>query len=163
MKTQLTKKMEQALVSDALCKGKHPALEVEFWHTTPLNGGLYGRVGQVEYIDAVIEENYSFTCLELKVSMSDLHSKAAQSYVGHKNYLVCPIEMAREIKSKRDSWLDDHQSVGIIGWDGKKTFKIVKRCKEKYFLPNDDYRVLARGMIVSLSKEVKKYRWLKNE
>lgn len=156
MKTQLTKKMEQALIYDALRKGKHPALEVEFWHTTPLNGGRYGRIGQVEYIDAVIENNYSFTCCELKVSMSDLHSKAAQTFVGHKNYLVCPMQMAKEIKQTQDPWLKDHQSVGIIGWDGKNHFKIIKFCKKKYFLPHDDWRMLARGMIVSLSKEVKK-------
>lgn len=32
MKTQQTKDMEQALIRDALRKGKHPALEVPYAH-----------------------------------------------------------------------------------------------------------------------------------
>ena len=101
MKTKLTKQMEQALVADALHKGKHPALEVLYWHTESIGQDVYRPVGQAEYIDAVIEKDGMFSCLELKVSMTDLHSKAAQSFVGNKNYLVCPLKMAKEIKKCR--------------------------------------------------------------
>lgn len=93
MKTQQTKDMEQALIKDALRKGKHPALEVPYAHTIDIGHRVYWPEGQWEYIDAVIEQQGMFTCLELKVSISDLHSKAAQSYVGHKNYMVCPIKL----------------------------------------------------------------------
>lgn len=94
MKTQQTKDMEQALIRDALRKGKHPALEVPYAHTIDIGHGTYWPKGQWEYIDAVIEEQGMFTCLELKVSISDLHSKAAQSYIGSRNYMVCPMDMA---------------------------------------------------------------------
>ena len=156
MKTQLTKKMEKALIIDALGKSKHPALEVEYWHTESIGAGIYRPIGQAEYIDAVIEKDGMYTCLELKVSMRDLHSKAAQTFVGNKNYLVCPLKMAKEIKACKDSWLEDHPTVGIIGWDEKKTFKVVKRCKINYSLAQNDWTTLAKGMISSLSKEMKK-------
>ena len=156
MKTQLTKRMEKALIIDALGKSKHPALEVEYWHTESIGAGIYRPVGQAEYIDAVIEKDGMYTCLELKVSMRDLHSKAAQTFVGNKNYLVCPLKMAKEIKACKDSWLEDHPTVGIIGWDEKKTFKVVKRCKINYSLAQNDWTTLAKGMISSLSKEMKK-------
>lgn len=96
MKTQLTKRMEKALIIDALGKAKHPALEVEYWHTKLIGAGIYRPIGQAEYIDAVIEKDGMYTCLELKVSMRDLNSNAAQTFVGNKNYLVCPLKMAKE-------------------------------------------------------------------
>ncbi len=55
MKTQQTKDMEQALIRDALRKGKHPALEVPYIHTIDIGHGTYWPEGQWEYIDAVIE------------------------------------------------------------------------------------------------------------
>ena len=48
MKTQLTKRMEKALIIDALGKSKHPALEVEYWHTESIGAGIYRPVGQAE-------------------------------------------------------------------------------------------------------------------
>lgn len=157
MKTQQTKDMEQALISDALRKGKHPALEVRYYHTVDIGYETYWPEGQEEEIDAVIEKQGVFTCLELKVSISDLHSKAAQSYVGHKNYMVCPITMAKKIKQTNDSWLSKYPDVGIIGWDGQDSFKIIKRCKQKQVLRND-WITLAKGIILSMSNSIKAYR-----
>ena len=156
MKTQLTKKMEKALIIDALGKSKHPALEVEYWHTESIGAGIYRPVGQAEYIDAVIEKDGMYTCLELKVSMRDLHSKAAQTFVGNKNYLVCPLEMAKEIKKCNDPWIEKHPTVGIMGWNGKDSFKTIKLCKIDYEIPANDWTTLAKGMISSLSREMKK-------
>lgn len=155
MKTQQTKDMEQALIRDALRKGKHPALEVPYAHTIDIGHETYWPEGQWEYIDAVIEQQGMFTCLELKVSISDLHSQAAQSYVGHKNYMVCPIDMAFKIRKNKDPWLAKYPKVGIIGWDGKDSFKIIKRCKIKYRIPNNDWITLAKGMILELSNAMK--------
>ena len=45
--------------------------------------------------------------------------------------------------------------VGIIGWDGKDSFKIIKRCKIKYRIPNNDWITLAKGMILELSNAMK--------
>lgn len=156
MKTQITKQLEQAVVNDAFRKNKHPALEVPFWHTKSIGENIWGRIGQGEFIDAVIEKDGMFTCLELKISMSDLHSNAAQTYVGNRNFLVCPIKMAEKIKVTNDSWLKDNPDIGIIGWDGKDSFKIIKRCKINYSLPANDQTTLAKGMIESMSKELRK-------
>lgn len=156
MKTQKTKDMEKALVCKALHQGKHPALEVEYYHTKLIGNGTYWPVGQSEYIDAVIEKDGMYTCLELKVSMRDLHSKAAQTFVGNKNYLVCPLKMAKEIKKCNDPWIEKHPTVGIMGWNGKDSFKTIKLCKIDYEIPANDWTTLAKGMISSLSKEMKK-------
>ena len=55
MKTQQTKDMEQALIRDALRKGKHPALEVPYAHTIDIGHETYWPEGQWEYIDAVLK------------------------------------------------------------------------------------------------------------
>lgn len=155
MQTQKTKDMEKALINDALRKGKHPALEVPYYHTTNIGGDIYRPVGKYEYIDAVIEKQGYFTCLELKVSITDLHSNAAQTYVENKNYMVCPISMARKIKQNNDPWLTNNPTIGIIGWDGENTFKIIRRCKINYSLSKQDWIVLAKGMILRLSNCLK--------
>lgn len=157
MKTETTKRMEQALIDKYLQQNKHIALEVPFCHTRKTNFG-YGEVGQWEFVDAVSESRGEFTCLELKVSMSDLHSKAAQTFVGNRNYLVCPMKMARKIKDSNDYWLADHPSVGIMGWDGKTTFRVIKQCKPNYLIPDNDWKQLAKGLISSLSRDVKDMR-----
>ena len=157
MKTETTKRMEQALIDKYLQQNKHIALEVPFCHTKRTNFG-YGEVGPWEFVDAVSESRGEFTCLELKVSMSDLHSKAAQTFVGNRNYLVCPMKMARKIKDSNDYWLADHPSVGIMGWDGKTTFRVIKQCKPNYLIPDNDWKQLAKGLISSLSKDVRDMR-----
>ena len=97
-----------------------------------------------------------YTCLELKVSMNDLHSKAAQTFVGNKNYLVCPLKMAKKIKKCNDPWIEKHPTVGIIAWNGKNQFQVIKHCKINYSLAQNDWTTLAKGMISSLSREMKK-------
>lgn len=156
LKTQKTKDMEKALILKALRQGKHPSLEVEYNHTELIADDTYWPTGKTEYIDAVIEKSGIFTCMELKVSMQDLHSKAAQTFVGNKNYLVCPMEMAKKIKNSNDPWLKKHPKVGIIGWDGKESFRAIKMCKINYQIPINDWMTLAKGMISSMSKEIKK-------
>lgn len=157
METDTTKKMKRALVSYITRQGKHIALEVPFWHTVKLNFG-YGPVGHSEYVDAVSEYDGIFTCYELKISMSDLRSKAAQTFEGNKNYLVCPLEMAMKIKKRNDCWISQHPTVGIMAWTGEDNFKIIKRCKEKYDVKDNDWHTLAKGMMSSLSQELKTLR-----
>lgn len=157
MKTEKTKEMERALIYDSLRKNEHIALEVPFAKTVDIGGGTYMPEDQWEFIDAVIEKSGFFTCLELKISMSDLHSKAAQSFHGHKNYLVCPNKLAIKIIKNNDSWLKEHKGVGIIAWDEDKKFKIVKRCKINYSIKDNDWKMLAKGVIVGQFEMIKKY------
>lgn len=49
-----------------------------------------------------------------------------------------------------------HPKVGIIGWDGKESFRAIKMCKINYQIPINDWMTLAKGMISSMSKEIKK-------
>lgn len=153
MKTQKTKDMEQALINYSLSRYRPIALEVPFWHTCDIGCGIYQEEGQMEIIDAVSEHQGGFTCYELKVSMTDLHSKTAQSYLGNKNYLVCPRSMAEKIIKTNDSWLEKYPDVGIMAWDGKESFRIIKRCKINYgSLPVNDWKTLAQGMLLKMSE-----------
>ncbi|MGQ0436513.1 hypothetical protein ACT1WK_08110 [Lactobacillus gasseri] len=63
--------------------------------------------------------------------------------------------MARKIKQNNDPWLTNNPTIGIIGWDGENTFKIIRRCKINYSLSKQDWIVLAKGMILRLSNCLK--------
>lgn len=69
--------------------------------------------------------------------------------------MVCPIDMAFKIRKNKDPWLLKYPTVGIMGWDGKDSFKVIKRCKIKYRIPNNDWITLAKGMILELSNYMK--------
>lgn len=90
--------------------------------------------------------------------MSDLHSKAAQTYEGNRNFLVCPEKMADEILQSNDPWLKQYPNVGILSWDGKDKFRVRKRCKENYDVKDNDWKTLVKGMILSNSTEIRNYR-----
>lgn len=173
MKSKQTLQMEQALIDYELDHYRNVALEVPFYHTKPLTTTLepiqppdfptYREVGELEIIDAVSEGNGHLICYELKVSFSDLHSKAAQSYLGNDNYLVCPLDMATKILEKKDSWLKEYPNVGIKAWDGKSKFKIIKRSKSNYSLHHNDVDTLYRGMIHRMGSDIKMYRNLSED
>lgn len=80
MKTQQTKDMEQALIRDALRKGKHPALEVPYAHTIDIGHGTYWPEGQWEYIDAVIEEQGMFTCNEKTIERKFINERKTMGF-----------------------------------------------------------------------------------
>lgn len=153
MKTKETIAMENALLAKELAAGNPIATEVPYYKTV-LHCGYYHPEGRMQYIDAVSYSLAHFTCYELKVSMSDLHSKAAQSFVGSRNFLVCPEKMAKEILEKKDHWLEEHKDVGIMAWDGKSKFKIVKLSKINYDLPINDWRSLALHLMKRMATTI---------
>lgn len=155
MKTKKTLAMEQALLNFNRRKDEAIALEVPFWHTKDIGDGIFKEVGQEEFIDAVSKSSVGFTCYELKVTMSDLHSMAAQTYVGNRNYLVCPINMANKIIEKKDSWLVKYPNVGIMAWNGNEEFEIIKRCRINYNVAINDWITLANGLILKMSRELR--------
>ncbi len=70
---------------------------------------------------------------------------------------LCDDYSKRHLKviQKKDPWLLKYPTVGIMGWDGKDSFKVIKRCKIKYRIPNNDWIALAKGMILKLSNYMK--------
>ena len=68
--------------------------------------------------------------------------------------MVCPIDMALKVIQKKDPWLLKYPTVGIMGWDGQNSFRIIKRCKKNH-VANNDWITLAKGMILELSNTMK--------
>ena len=66
------------------------------------------------------------------------------------------LKMAKEIKQCNDPWIEKHPTVGIIAWNGKNQFQVIKHCKINYSLAQNDLTTLAKGMISSLSRDMKK-------
>ena len=87
MKTQETKQIEQ-LLFDGLF-GTNPSLAVEYG-TIEVKIGTAKNHKKAEYVDFMsydMRKNI-FRCYEIKVSLSDLKSKANMSWYGNYNYLV---------------------------------------------------------------------------
>lgn len=81
-------------------------------------------------------------CYEVKVSKSDFHSNAHNTFIGHYNYYVMPDELYQEIKNE----IPNH--VGVIV-NGSTSVKKAKKQELKV-----DEKILKDSMIRSLSREV---------
>ena len=83
MKTEETIRLEQA-IKEKYC--------------TPWQFGIHevtlGFGGRERADFMTISTNDVVRCFEIKVSMSDLHSKAKLTFCGHYNYLVAPYDIA---------------------------------------------------------------------
>jgi hypothetical protein len=84
-----------------------------------------------------------FRCYEVKVSKSDFHSKAHNTFLGHFNYYVMPEELYEQVKAE----IPANIGVYVNGWCYKKPKKQV---------PAIDIQILKDSMIRSLSREVEK-------
>ena len=120
MKTALTSQIEYDLIKRTKSTlGLYGAFEVTIGHIGRKKG--YERVDYLE-----LNTKGDFTCYEIKVSLSDYLSKNKLSYVGNKNYLVAPKELAHKIKNEYNT-----HSHGIIAYDEKMSltqrFEVIKR------------------------------------
>lgn len=84
-------------------------------------------------------------CYELKISVSDFHSKQAKTFVGNYNYYVIPNELLDKVKDEVPD------NVGIIV-DGNR---IVKNPKHQDLLVNE--KVMYYSIIKSLYRDTEKY------
>ena len=102
-----------------------------------------------------------FRCYEIKVSKSDLYSKAAKSFLGHYNYFVMPGKLWDEVKS--DDYIKHYLIRGIgvyamytvkIGDEYKYRAEVVRKAKKQSRV-NFNIPVLMHCMIRSLSRYCK--------
>lgn len=88
--------------------------------------GLYGAFEVTvnnERCDYVEYDGRDFTCYEIKISWSDLNSKNKQTYLGKRNYLVVPTDLAHKIKQNHYGL----GGTGLISYENNN-FTIVKKC-----------------------------------
>lgn len=125
-------------------------LEHEIWKTTNKQGvfgclevtiGWYGR----ERCDYVTYDTKGvWRCFEIKISKSDFHSKAHNTFVGNYNYYVMPKVLYDEVKNE----VPNHIGVWADGnW-------CIKKAKKQEL--QADAQVLKDSMIRSLCRDVDK-------
>lgn len=129
MKSSLTKKIEYLIFKYTDKIGISGCREVKM-------GTLKTReflTGEEEFVDYMtITSDGEITCYEIKSSIDDLKSSARLSFLGHRNFLVMPSNLYKQVESQR--WflgkLENH-SIGIITVDDTDKLQIVKKMQKK--------------------------------
>lgn len=134
IKTELTKELEHNLWKYTNKQGTFGCFEVTI--------GWFGKE-RVDYI--TYDTKGIWRCYEVKISKSDFHSKAHNTFVGHYNYYVMPNELYQEVKNE----IPNH--VGVI-IDGDSSIKKAKKQELKV-----DEQILKNSIIRSLCRDVDKH------
>lgn len=155
VKTDLTKKVERALWEETHEK-VHGCFEVKIG--LPKTQAML--TGNEEFVDYITFSSYSgeFVCYEIKTSKSDIKSSAKLSFVGHRNYLVLPVELYEEVQEEK--WFRDKipYGIGIMCYYSAlvDTVKIVKKCK-RYELSVGAQALLMESITRSMARETNRY------
>jgi len=132
MKTEQTLDLERKIWKATHRQGAFGCFEVTI--------GWFGSE-RVDYM--TYNAKGEFRCYEIKVTKSDFHSKAANTFIGHYNYYVMPPELYNEVKNE----IPPH--VGVYA--GKACVKKARRQELQV-----DEQILKDSMIRSLCREVTK-------
>ena len=159
MKSELTKKIEYLIFKHTEKIGVSGCREVKI-------GTLKTReflTGDEEFVDFMtITSDGEITCYEIKSSVNDLKSSARLSFMGHRNFLVLPNDLYRQVESQR--WflgkLENH-SIGVIAVDDTNKLQIVKKCKKRK-LPIGTQVLLLESFARSAARDAGKLYNLEN-
>lgn len=127
-------------------------LEMEIWNATNKQGvfgcfevtiGWFGKE-RVDYM--TYDTKGIFRCYEIKVTKADFHSPCHNSFVGHLNYYVLPVELYEAVKDEIP------EGVGVYVSRGGSAYS-VKKARRR---PVEDPDTLKDSLIRSLCREVTK-------
>lgn len=135
MKTVDTKRLEMAIWNATNKQGVFGRFEVTI--------GWYGKE-RVDYM--TYDTKGVFRCYEVKVTKADSHSQCHNSFVGHLNYYVLPLDVYEAVKEE----IPDHVGV-YVERDGFAYS--VKKAKRH---PAENPDTLKDSIIRSLCREVTK-------
>lgn len=142
--TELTKEIKKALLYYAKADqaGVYGCYEVCL-------GAGYGD----EYVDFMtMNSKNEFKSYEIKVSLSDMKSKAKLSFCGNYNYLVLPTELLYNPSAKEEIYRHISHGIGILGYNPENA-KITELNKSGHITLNIGRKVeLMHYMIRSLSR-----------
>lgn len=114
--------------------------------------GFYNNGHGNEVVDFITMDSKGIVkCYEIKVTLSDLKSKAKKSWYGHYNYLV----VSRDLSEKVDDWseyIPDYVGV-IVGTSLCSLFKAKRRD-----LSLEDEMMIKESMVRSMSHKIDKYK-----
>ena len=135
-KTELTHKLERQLWKHTKKRGTFGCFEVTI--------GWYGK----ERVDFLTYDTKGiFRFYEVKVSKGDFYSKNKNSFLGHYNYYVMPLELYKEVAE------DIEDCIGVFISDGKKLSSIKRAKVQELEVPIE---ILKDSMIRSLYRESEK-------
>ena len=158
MKSSLTKRIEHLIFKYTDKIGVNGCREVKIG-THKTKSFLTGEQEFVDYM--TITSDGEITCYEIKSSIDDLKSSARLSFLGHRNFLVLPSELYKQVELQR--WflgkLENH-SIGVITVDDTDRLQIVKKCKKK--LPIGTQTLLLESFARSAARDARKLYNLEN-
>lgn len=131
-KTEQTLQLERDIFSATKKKGIFGCFEV----TIGFNGNE--RVDYITYSTQGI-----WRCYEIKISKSDFHSKAHNTFIGHFNYYVMPKELYEEVKNEIPKHIGVYIRDSLIRNPKKQELKV-------------DEQILKDSLIRSLCREADK-------
>jgi len=135
--TQLTKSLKRSIWFATKKMGVFGCFEVTI--------GFNGKE-RVDYM--TLDTKGTWRCYEIKISKSDFHSKAKNTFVGHYNYYVMTPELYEEVKDEVAS------HIGIFVGSDKYTAYCKKNAKKQLLGANEE--VLKMSMIRSMNRDVEK-------
>ena len=135
-KTELTKELERKIWNATQKMGTFGCFEVTIGFNQKTK--IKQRVDYITY-----ETKGIWRCFEIKISKSDFHSNAHNTFVGHYNYYCMPRELYEEVKNE----IPSHIGVYLGG-------KCVKNPKKQELGVAED--ILKNSMIRSLYREFEK-------
>ena len=132
-KTDKTIQLERDIYKETIKHGVFGCFEVTI--------GWYGNE-RVDYM--TYDTKNVWRCYEIKVSKSDFHSKAHNTFIGNFNYYVLTSELYEQIKDEIPAHIGVYCGSRLVKRPKKQTLKV-------------DEQVLKNSMIRSLSREFSKY------
>lgn len=145
MKTDLTRQAEKCLWHETNRMGVFGCFEVTI--------GWDGRE-RVDYITYSVDN--TVRCYEIKVTLSDLKSKAKQTFIGDYNYLVVTSDLWEKMQQD-DTLMRKYYKQGVYVFDEKYSGMIsVKKAKKQNVSLGTRSTVL-ESMVRSMSREVQKF------
>lgn len=121
--------------------------------------GFYNNGHGNEVVDfCTMNSKGELRCYEIKVTMSDLKSKAKKSWYGHYNYLFVTKKLYQKICDKLDEFVPAHVGVAIpYGASWSSGIEVVKNAK-KQTLTVEQEEMLKESMVRSMYHKMNKYK-----
>jgi len=132
MKTNLTKKIENALLDRCFASNNHKLAKWYGCKEVTIgfpNDRILETDNIVDFL-AYDRNADNFYCFEIKVSVEDLNSDAVLSFVGNYNYLVISEDIWYKHRETLQNKLNNLEDVGLYIYENDK-LKVLKNGKKK--------------------------------
>lgn len=149
----MSKRKETLLIENILIQD---TLEKRIYGCEEITIGFYNNGHGNEIVDFMTMDSKGIIkCYEIKVTLSDLNSKAKKSFYGHYNYLVLTEELYEKIKNNITNYISSEIGILILKNEYKLQSKR-KAIKQKISLEQE--LMLKESMVRSIYFKMIKYK-----